>query len=110
MNISDITNATNSASLSSLVQKNSFFQGNTVASEQNSKARSFESYILDAVNAVNEKQLDVNRVEQKLITDPESVDIHDVTTAMAKAQMSLSLAQTVIDRLLTGWSELQTTR
>ena len=62
------------------------------------------------MDAVNEKQLDVSRVEQKLITDPDSVDIHDVTTAMAKAQMSLNLAQTVIDRLLTGWSELQATR
>ena len=44
------------------------------------------------------------------MTDPDSVDIHDVTTAMAKAQMSLSLAQTVIDRLVTGWNELSTNR
>lgn len=110
MNISDITNAANSDGFSAVKQSDSFFQGISGASKQNSKTGSFESYILDAVNAVNEKQLDVNRIEQKLVTDPESVDIHDVTTAMAKAQMSLSLAQTVIDRLLTGWSELQTTR
>ena len=38
------------------------------------------------------------------------VDVQDVTIAMAKAQMSLNLAQTVIDRLLTGWSEIQTSR
>ncbi len=70
----------------------------------------FETYLLDAVNTVNNSQLEVGNVQQQLITDPDSVDIHDVTTAMAKAQMSLSLAQTVIDRLLTGWSEIQTTR
>lgn len=71
---------------------------------------SFESYLVNAVSSMNSQQLDVGRVQEKLITDPDSVDIHDVTTAMAKAQMSLSLAQTVIDRLVTGWNELSTNR
>ena len=71
---------------------------------------SFADYLVKAVSDVNDKQLDVNRVTEQLITDPDSVDIHDVTTAMAKAQMSLSLAQTVIDRLVTGWNELSTNR
>ena len=70
----------------------------------------FESYLVNAVSEMNSQQLDVNRVQEKLITDPDSVDIHDVTTAMAKAQMSLNLAQTVIDRLVSGWSEISTTR
>ncbi len=64
----------------------------------------------DALNMLNQQQLDVADVQKKLITDPDSVDIHDVTTAMAKAQMSLSIAQTVIDRLTTGWSEITTMR
>ena len=70
----------------------------------------FESYLVNAVSSMNSQQLEVGRVQEKLITDPDSVDIHDVTTAMAKAQMSLSLAQTVIDRLVTGWNELSTNR
>lgn len=103
-------NVMNISNVSDLTYINSFQSNSAKNSVQNTNKRSFESYILEAVDAVNEKQLDVSRVEQKLITDPDSVDIHDVTTAMAKAQMSLNLAQTVIDRLLTGWSELQTTR
>lgn len=103
-------NVMNISNVSDLSYTNSFQSNNAKISTQNTNKRSFESYILEAVDAVNEKQLDVSRVEQKLITDPDSVDIHDVTTAIAKAQMSLNLAQTVIDRLLTGWSELQTTR
>ncbi|MCR5289595.1 MAG: flagellar hook-basal body complex protein FliE [Treponema sp.] len=84
----------------------------TSAAEKNNvkKQHSFENYLLDAVNKMNDQQLDVSAMEQQLITDPDSVDIHDVTTAMAKAQMSLSLAQSVIDRILTGWSEISTTR
>lgn len=103
-------NVMNISNVSDLSYINSFQSNSAKISTQNTNKRSFESYILEAVDAVNEKQLDVSRVEQKFITDPDSVDIHDVTTAMAKAQMSLNLAQTVIDRLLTGWSELQTTR
>lgn len=94
-----------SANLTSLVpgQENS-----SVKSEKS--FGSFESYLVNAVSEMNSQQLDVNRVQEKLITDPDSVDIHDVTTAMAKAQMSLNLAQTVIDRLVSGWSEISTTR
>ena len=99
-------NVMNISNVSDLSYTNSFQSNSAKISTQNTNKRSFESYILEAVDAVNEKQLDVSGVEQKLITDPDSV----VTTAMAKAQMSLNLAQTVIDRLLTGWSELQTTR
>lgn len=71
---------------------------------------SFEGYLLDAVGQMNQQQIDVSNVQQQLITDPDSVDIHDVTTAMAKAQMSLSLAQTVTDRLITGWNEITSVR
>ena len=72
--------------------------------------KSFDSYILDAVSKMNEQQMDVSRLEQKAIVDPESVDIHDITTAMAKAQMSLNLAQTVIERVVKGWTDLSQNR
>ena len=85
-------------------------QGNSNPVQNDKTMGSFESYLVNAVSSMNNQQLDVGRVQEKLITDPDSVDIHDVTTAMAKAQMSLSLAQTVIDRLVTGWNELSTNR
>ena len=74
------------------------------------KKLSFQDYILDAVKSVNQKQLDVSALQEKLITNPDEVDIHDVTIAMSKAQLSLNMAQTVIDRLVQGWSEITTTR
>lgn len=74
------------------------------------QSKSFQSYLLDALSAVNTQQLDVNAVEEQLITNPDEVDIQDVTIAMAKARQSLNLAQTVIDRLVTSWNEITTTR
>lgn len=71
---------------------------------------SFENYLLDAIGYVNNTQQNTAAVAQKLVTDPESVDIHDVTIAMAEAGMTLSVAQAVIDRVLTAWNEITTTR
>ena len=73
-------------------------------------SRSFQSYLMEALNSVNGSQLEVNAVQEKLITNPDDVDIHDVTIAMSKARMSLNLAQNVIDRITTSWNEITTTR
>ena len=73
-------------------------------------SRSFQSYLMEALNSVNGSQLDVSAVQEKLITNPDEVDIHDVTIAMSKARMSLNLAQNVIDRITTSWNEITTMR
>ena len=66
--------------------------------------------LTDEMKSTAKAQLDVNKVQKKLITDPDDVNVADVTIAMAKARMSLNLAQSVIDRLVTGWNEITTTR
>lgn len=82
---------------------------NSVPEDKKTKG-AFETYLMEAVSTMNQQQIDVANLQEKVVTDPDSIDIHDVTTAMAKAQMSLNLAQTVIDRLIDGWTELSTTR
>lgn len=77
---------------------------------QRLKEKSFGEYLSEAFSAMNKQQTDMNGLTRQLITDPDSVDIHDVTTAMAKAQMSMTLAKTVIDRVVSGWNEISTTR
>lgn len=77
---------------------------------QEKKRVSFSDYLMDAMQQMNNQQMDVTKLEQQLITNPDSVDIQDVTIAMAKARMSLNLAQSVIDRFISGWNELSTSR
>lgn len=72
--------------------------------------KTFADYLVGAVSSMNDQQLAVSEIEQKVMTDPDSVDPQDVTIAMAKARMSLNLAQSVIDRLITDWNEITTTR
>lgn len=79
-------------------------------SQNGAQKKTFSDYLIEAVNSVNSQQLEVSNLQEKIITNPDEVDIHDVTIAMSKARMSLNLAQTVIDRLVSGWNEITTTR
>ncbi len=81
----------------------------TITGEKKTKG-AFETYLMEAMSEMNGQQVKLNSLQEQVITDPDSVDIHDVTIAMAKAQMSLNLAQTVIDRVISGWNELSQTR
>ena len=74
------------------------------------EGKSFESYLIDAVSYVNDTQNKSTALFEQAVIDPDSVDAHDVTIAMAQANLSLSLAQGVIDRMIRGWSEITTTR
>ena len=62
------------------------------------------------MNSVNSQQNSVSQLQEQVITNPDSVDIHDVTIAMSKARMSLELTQNVINTLVTSWNEITTTR
>lgn len=72
--------------------------------------KGFQDFLLEAVNSVSEQQNSVASITEKLITSPDEVDVHDVTIAMAKARSSLNLAQNVIDRMISSWNEITTTR
>jgi len=47
---------------------------------------------------------------EAMLIDPDSVDAHDVTIAMAKANMSLNITRTVLDRVVRAWKDIINTR
>ncbi len=71
---------------------------------------SFEEFLIDAMTAVNDKQIHQSNISEQAIVDPDSLDPHDVTIAMAEANLSLTLANTVVSRVTQAWSEITTTR
>ena len=84
--------------------------GNSLSRTASGEKTSFKDYLLEAMDTVNTQQNDVTKIQEKIITNPDDVDIHDVTIAMSKARMSLNMAHSVIDRLITSWNEITTTR
>jgi flagellar hook-basal body complex protein FliE len=100
----------NGLSVQSLTQQIAGLDMKPLVQTAEKKDGNFEAYLLDALNYVNDTQNKSSGIMEQLITDPDSVDIHDVTIAMAEAKMTLDIAQGVIDRMLTAWNDVTTTR
>lgn len=71
---------------------------------------SFEQTLLRAFDAMNAQQMQPAKLAEQMIVEPDSVDPHDITIAMSQANLSIRLAQTVIDRVVRGWTEITNVR
>jgi flagellar hook-basal body complex protein FliE len=71
---------------------------------------SFEDALLKALDGVSASQAKSDDILTKMVADPDSVDVQDVTIAMAEANMSLNLAKTILSRVVTAWKDVINTR
>ncbi len=76
----------------------------------NSEGVSFEEMMLEAIGSVNDDQMNSASLMEQMVTNPDSVDTHDVTIAMAKADMSLNVTKAVIDRAVKAYKEITSLR
>jgi flagellar hook-basal body complex protein FliE len=74
------------------------------------RSGTFEKAMLQALDRVSGDQQLASGLARQAITDPDSVDIQDITIAQAKANMSLGIARNVLNRLVQGWRDLINTR
>lgn len=70
----------------------------------------FQDVMLKAMDGVSSDQRVANKLAVKAVTDPGSVDVHDITIAQAKASMSLNITRTVLNRVVQGWKDIVNTR
>jgi flagellar hook-basal body complex protein FliE len=80
--------------------------GNTIGAEAVIRAGAFEDTMLKALDRVSADQQFADGLMQAAITEPGSVDTHDITIAQAKANMSLNITRTVLNRIVQGWRDL----
>ena len=76
----------------------------------NSEGNSFSDLLFKSLNDVNNDQQSSQALFQQMITDPDSVEVHEVTIAMAKAEMSLKLTAGIIDRAVKAYKEITSLR
>jgi flagellar hook-basal body complex protein FliE len=102
-----------------LVQRSEDFQvigrnisalGGKIGAEAVVRSGTFEDSMLQALDKVSASQQMVSNLEQKAITDPGSVDIHDITIAQAEASLSLNITRNVLSRIVQGWKDIINTR
>jgi len=71
---------------------------------------SFAEALNNAFSNLNDLQINSEQLQVKMITDPESVNPHEVSIAQTKAELALSFAKSVITRIVDGFKELQNLR
>ncbi len=71
---------------------------------------SFGEMLFDSLHRVNADQQAAHELSIQAVAAPDSVDAHDVTIAMAKANMSLSITKNVLDRVVQAYRDITTLR
>lgn len=66
----------------------------------------FADLVFGALNKVSNSQLLASEQEQQSLLNPDSVDVHEVTIAMAKANMALGITKAVLDRSVQAYKEI----
>lgn len=84
--------------------------GRLNAGAQGGGGSSFENALLKAIDGVNADQQKTSGLIQQMVVAPDSVNAHDVTIAMAEANLSLNLAKTILNRIVTAWKDVINTR
>ncbi len=70
----------------------------------------FADLVRQGINGVNQDQIKSENIMVQMITDPGSVDIQDVTVAMAQANMSLQMTKSIIDGAVRAYTEIMNMR
>lgn len=73
-------------------------------------ASGFGKLFFDALNNVNDLQHTTMDLTEAMLTDPDSVDIHDVTVAIAEANLALSMTKAIMDKAIRAYQEVINTR
>jgi flagellar hook-basal body complex protein FliE len=70
----------------------------------------FGAMLFEALGNVNDLQHRTMDLTEAMITDPDSVDIHDVTVAIAEANLALSMTKAIMDRAIQAYKTIVNTR
>ena len=86
---------------------NTSFIKNKVGFEDESvKGSSFKDVLGSISNSVNKDLNAPDKLLSEVINGSNDVDVHDVTAAMAKAEMTVTLATNVTSKILTAYEKI----
>ena len=80
--------------------------GRQIGADAVSRSGTFQEIMLSALDRVSAQNQFASNLHQAAITDPDSVNVHDITIAQAQANMSLNITRNVLNRMVQGWRDL----
>ncbi|MDR0539303.1 MAG: flagellar hook-basal body complex protein FliE [Spirochaetaceae bacterium] len=67
---------------------------------------SFSEEMLKSIDKVSTLENRASALAEEAITNPGSIDAHDLTIAEAEASMALNIARTILNRLTQAWRDV----
>lgn len=89
-------------------QKKHFGIGNI--QEEEVLEKDFSKVFLNALDSVNQKQVEAQELSIKMVSDPESVEAHELSIAQTKAEFALRLTQSILGRVTNAVKDLENIR
>ncbi|AEW68632.1 FliE [Borreliella garinii BgVir] len=76
------------------------------SSTKNNDAKTFKDVLINTITDINKSQLNVSKVMEQAVLRPSSVDVHDFTIALSKANMNLSILKAVVERGIKAYQDI----
>lgn len=70
----------------------------------------FSKVLLNAVDEVNQLQQTSDSMEEKMVLNPEAVDIHEVMIASEKARLSVTYLKSITEKAIRAYNEIMMIR
>ncbi|NPV01102.1 MAG: flagellar hook-basal body complex protein FliE [Brevinematales bacterium] len=70
----------------------------------------FAEVLFNAVDQVNQLQIESNNLEEQWIVAPDEVDIHQVMIASEKARLSVSFMKTIVEKAMKAYNDIMMIR
>ncbi len=74
------------------------------------EAEDFRGALIRSLEEVNSHQTEHEQLSVRAVTNPDSVEAHDLTIAAARANTSLSIAKNVVDRVIQAYRDITSLR
>lgn len=74
------------------------------------EGNSFAELLRNAFYDVNSIELRKDSMMNQFITEPDSIDVHELTNAMAKAELTLGFVRTVADKVIGAYRDISNLR
>ena len=84
--------------------------GKTIGADGVIKDGLFSETMLKALDKASSYQKYSDNLYEQAILAPDSVNIEDITMAEARANMSLNIARTILNRVVQAWKDVINTR
>lgn len=75
-----------------------------------SSGTSFKDMVVSSLSQTSGLEMESQSLFQTMVTNPDSVEVHEVTIAMAKADMALSLTKAVVDAAVKAYQDITSFR